>query len=320
MEAAGLVTGAIALASLFTICLDLLDCFELGRNHAVSYQLACTQMGRLKARLSAWGASLNVEAPGYEHPALRSHWSEEQEVIGRSLFGIKEIFENASLLVDKYKLTPERSRSLQSLQFDAAKDISADSTASSVRGSTTVWALQRKRSTWAIHDRQKFDNFIQDLGFLIGELENAAERVRISQTRKKLPRTQSAVLPVPGGSSALLPRKDTGDTGRQPIQPEVKHLSKEDKKYESLNVKQLAEGMSGSVYFTNQEVRKGTAIMGNVGQSDKRHVYTGGQMIHGDGFGILGDVTPDAFVFLQLQHRDPRKKVHPPGHKIAPVA
>jgi hypothetical protein len=109
-DVSGLVIGTIGLASLFTTCIELLDCFELGGNYAYDYQLACTEMCLLKARLSGWGASLNLGALGHEHLALRRHWTEEQDVVGRSLFGIKEIFENASLLAEKCKLTPRRSR------------------------------------------------------------------------------------------------------------------------------------------------------------------------------------------------------------------
>ena len=61
----------------------------------------------LKARLSGWGLPLNTEAPEREHLAPRRHWAREKGVIEHSLFGIKETFENASLLAQKYKLTPK---------------------------------------------------------------------------------------------------------------------------------------------------------------------------------------------------------------------
>lgn len=80
-EASGLVIGAIAMASLFSTCVDLFDRFELGRDHADDYDIACTKMCLLKARFSDWGFSLNLGVPGREHPALRRYWIDEQDVV-----------------------------------------------------------------------------------------------------------------------------------------------------------------------------------------------------------------------------------------------
>jgi hypothetical protein len=180
-EASGLVLGAIALASLFQTCVELFNCFELGRNQAYDYQLACTKLCLLRARLSACGVTLKLGNPGHEHPSLRQHWTEEQDVVARSLFGIKEIFENASLLAEKYKLTPRRSRAFRSILSHRSKVLETDAGGpESVEVVTTSSASLRKRSVWAIHGKQKFDDFIQNLSFLIENLEKVKSRIEMT--------------------------------------------------------------------------------------------------------------------------------------------
>lgn len=109
-EAAGLTLGAVALASMFSTCIDLFDRFESGRNHAKDFHLACTKVRLLKIRLLKWGHILDIEAPGSEHAALKPCWSEERDVISRSLFGIENLFECAFVLLERQRLTSARSR------------------------------------------------------------------------------------------------------------------------------------------------------------------------------------------------------------------
>jgi hypothetical protein len=175
-EIAGLVIGAVALAFLFDTSIALLERFESATNYAYDYDLACTKLGMLKVRLSAWGVLLNIEAPGSEHPALRQHCTEEKDVIGRSLLGIRDAFQDASVLAGTYRLIPKRlqsSRSSASRRSEARQFREPEATKPAVKG----WAFMRKRRLWVIHDNHKFDVLIQDLSFLIENLEKVAERV-----------------------------------------------------------------------------------------------------------------------------------------------
>jgi hypothetical protein len=291
-DASGLVIGAIAMASLFSTCIDLFDRFELGRNYAYDYDIACTKLYLLKARLEGWGISLNLRAPGREHPALRRHWREEQDVVGRSLFGIKEIFENASLLAEKYKLTPERPRTFRNVVLHPSKGLDSKSPEpNSARNTDSRWSHLRKRTVWAIHDKQKFDDFIENLSFLIENLEKVTKRIEMRSPK------QDPVTSRPGRSpmsddrftsqtrSESPSKKGTATSGERSVMPD--------------SIQRLAAQMSGNVYMSNQEIVSAVGIMGNVGESKKRHIYTGTQTVMVHGFGVMGDVSESAAVNMQ---------------------
>lgn len=288
-DVTGLVIGAIALASLFSTCIDLFDRFELGRNYAYDYQLACTKLCLLKTRLSAWGFSLNIGAPGHEHPTLRRHWTEEQEVIGRSLFGIREIFGNAALLAEKYKLTATRSRAFRSVIAHRSKEIAwdaADSAPSTTSDSS--WALLRRRTTWAIHDKQKFDTFIQDLSFLIENLEKVTERLGMSQREQG---SGGAESPQKLVTSEQIGNPNPGRNGKRA--PKVN---------ESLNLHELAPSMNGQVLVGKQEITDtGFGMVGNIGNDGARHIFSGTQTVLQNGFGVMGNVSEEfALKYRQL--------------------
>ena len=207
-DVSGLVIGAIALASLFSTCIELFDCFELGRNYAYDYQLACTKLGLLRARLSRWGLSLHIEAPGHELPSLRKHWPEERDVIGRSLLGIKTIFSDSSLLAQKYKLLPKRTRKpvTFALPLRSSTSPQIDSATTLPTASSSNWSFLRKRTLWAIHDKGKFDRLIQDLSFLIENLEKVTDRIHMPPMSE---RQHGDAVPDSGYNSPVSPNFDT---------------------------------------------------------------------------------------------------------------
>ena len=319
-DVSGLILGTIALASLFKTCIELFDYFELGRNHAYDYQLACTKIALLKARLSTWGISLRIELPGEEHPALRQHWAEEHEVIGRSLFGIKDIFGNASLLAEKYRLTPRRSRSFRSfIQHRGGEQHPIDDDTNPTKPSATSWSFLRKRTVWAIHDKQKFERFIQDLSFLIENLEKVTQRLSMPTLEKTPNLTKQChvsgadqrALIVPQGQ--IRSKESQKAASHQPVKPPSrtgKHFYED---HEHLNVNELASQMNGAVFTGSQRTSGGAVVMGSVGKSDKRrNLYTGNQTAKRKGFAIMGNISDKAA--LQLQQPS-----SPDGNDVAAI-
>ena len=70
-----------------------------------------------------------------------------------------------------------------------------------------------------------------------------------------------------------------------------------------LNLQQLAPQMSGHVFTGNQKIIKAAAVIGSVGKTDKRQIYTGNQTVVHNGFSIMGDATAKVAVDL----REPKK-------------
>ncbi|KAL9115327.1 MAG: hypothetical protein Q9227_000648 [Pyrenula ochraceoflavens] len=184
-DVAGLVIGAVTLASLFSTCVELFGYFELGSKCGRDYSLACTKLGLLKARLTRWGLTLNIQVPGYEASDLREHWSAEKDVIGQSLYGISAIFSDTSILIERYRLAPNRRRKLRPLAF-RLKDIPSPNL-DHHQSSISTWSFLRKRTLWAIHDKARFDDLINDLSFLIENLEKVAYRVQMAPEKKVHP-------------------------------------------------------------------------------------------------------------------------------------
>ena len=185
-EVAGLATGAIALASLFSTCIDLFNRFELGKNYRHDYELACTKVLLLRTRIIGWGDSLNVQAPGLEDKMLRQHWPEVRDTVTRSLLGINAIFGNASLLADQYNKTSTKSGSYFSPQY-STKDYSEPICGRQhPKLRYKSWFLLRRKTVWAFHDKGKLDCLIQDLEFLVGNLEKVIERLNMTTLQKRL--------------------------------------------------------------------------------------------------------------------------------------
>jgi hypothetical protein len=193
-EPVGLALGTIALASLFSTCIELVEYFELGRSFAYDYQLACLKLSLLKSRLDYWGEILKVRDAGHEKEELRVHWLEEQEVITRSLLGIKEIFGNAELLADKYKLLPRQSRSLARSFLAGSEHETCAHTAHPHTRKNRRFFIIRRTTTWAIRDKQKFDGLLLDLDFFISSLETVIARISMSENQQRISKKPAPVV------------------------------------------------------------------------------------------------------------------------------
>ena len=181
-EATGLVIGAVALASLFSTCVDAVDCIHNGKNYRADYSHACAKMDVLKCRLSTWGQTLNVLSPGCEDFRLRHHWLEVQEVVTQSLSAIKDILDSTRCLADRYKV-PRQSPGCTEVSDPSnskhSKTFSRRSSRSAVATSQRL-SLVWRRATWAIQDRHRFDAYLEKLAFFVDNLEQVVKHVNMS--------------------------------------------------------------------------------------------------------------------------------------------
>jgi hypothetical protein len=185
-EAIGLALGTIALASLFTTCVELLDYFELGRTHEYDLGVASLKLALLRARLDSWGDELNVRQIGHESEALRHVWPQEQDVISGSLLGIKNILGNAEALKDKYKLIPRKPNGISALVPGrrGLHVLNDPQSSPPERPRSHRTQFLRRSTKWAIKDKQKFDNLLKDLEFFISNLELVVNRMNMSRSNR----------------------------------------------------------------------------------------------------------------------------------------
>jgi hypothetical protein len=175
-EVAGLALGAVALASLFNSCIELLEIFELGKNYLYDYDTACTKVSLLRERLSDWGKSTHIQERGQEHPSLRE--PVRNDIVSKSLGKLREIISDTQGLQRKYDLRPAKS---------APRSVKDKSKSHRI----VHWPSRlRQRTTWSIRDRAKFDRFIDDISFLIDNLEKVTSREIPSEMTSQSASTQ----------------------------------------------------------------------------------------------------------------------------------
>lgn len=190
-EAAGLAVGVIALASLFTTCIEILDYFELGRNYQDDYDIACTKLNLLQVRLSTWGKATQIQQRGREHPSLKD--PSNRDAVSSSLTSLHALLTNTETLRKKYDLCPEKHLIPQRH--------------CRYRRATYLSLNLRRRTTWSIRDKGKFDRFIADISFLVENMEKVVEITeRMTRTRLVCEEQQAGMNEDPD-SKALSSRR-----------------------------------------------------------------------------------------------------------------
>ena len=100
-EAVGLIMGGVALASLFTTCIDCFEYVQLGRQFGTNYQRSLLKLDIVKLRLSRWADAVN-ESQQYYNVAIGS--TSEASKVQEILAEIIDLFANAERVSAKYKM------------------------------------------------------------------------------------------------------------------------------------------------------------------------------------------------------------------------
>ena len=304
-DVVGLVIGVVALASLFSTCIDLFDRFESGRSHKDELNMAYTKLHLLKVRLLRWGHALNIETPGSECHELKQHWPEVHHAVGCSLFGITQTFEKAFILTKKYKLTASRSLVGRLLRRPQRRSQQGIEVANCAEARAPLWALLRNQTVWAIHDKQKLDSFIETLSFLIENLESILPCLEMSSaTQARKSSKPLSIADAPSQANTAYPWEEASDS--------KSNLSRDDdiaipskllhRQHEKLDINELAKQMT-VVYIGSQQVEERFGVMGNVGKFEGRSLYTGNQIVSKKGFGVMGNMSEDAAKSLSQEDK-----------------
>ncbi len=179
-EAAGLTLGGIALASLFSTCIEMLEYFEKGKNLTRDLGVALTKVNLMKRRLSQWGSAMAVNPPGAEAQVLRDRWPIESGVIIESLSGIQDILNTTTKVCRKYQWCNK-----DKLQWadDHRPEASLLEPAGTIRCSSrppqrrSVLHTVHRKLAWVIQDRKRVESLIADFDFLLSNLEKIGERL-----------------------------------------------------------------------------------------------------------------------------------------------
>lgn len=107
-EAAGLALGGIALVSMVSTCLEILEYVESAKNLARDFKLAVTKVTLIKQRLNDWGAAMSVklppEAQSQCHTIAFTYPNECGVLIENTLYGIRGLLETTSKMLNRHSL------------------------------------------------------------------------------------------------------------------------------------------------------------------------------------------------------------------------
>jgi hypothetical protein len=270
-EAAGLVIGAVSLAGLFTTCIDCMEYVSLGVNYAEDHEIALVKLLLLKARLIAWGEYVRAAHPGEELEALRRNWARESDVVGKSLVGIKRLFEKSDALQSAYGLerVDERGGAVAVAVASAAQaspglveiERAFESSVVARKAQTSFW----KKATWAVHNKHKFDDLLSNLTFYIDNLEKLSDRLHFLDMQMQTLAKKMEPLLQRGSFSAslLLKAAEESDDPKPPSTsgPEITEPTRP------------ASDTKGHLYLKNLITGNAKALLSDVGATGKQHEY-----------------------------------------------
>ncbi|MCJ1236898.1 hypothetical protein MMC14_004880 [Varicellaria rhodocarpa] len=107
METVGFTVGVVALASLFSTCVECWDYIEYARSHGRDYELLATQLEVEKTRFLIWGDVVGVLKPGEAGHSETLNHPRVAPVVERILNHIISIFSNSERLTSKYGLAQD---------------------------------------------------------------------------------------------------------------------------------------------------------------------------------------------------------------------
>ena len=175
MEPAGLAIGAIALASLFTECIECLDLIELARSSEKGLKTQVCKLSIIKRQFMVWGESIGLLSPDEGRDNVLDQVQGRRE--------IEDVLQRISILLQD----AEKLKTKYGVEVDGTDDKHSDCIEVSksrreffkqnplVEFISRLVAHQRKstiltRTRWAIRDSKKFEGLIKDLDWFVTKL------------------------------------------------------------------------------------------------------------------------------------------------------
>lgn len=192
-EPFSVVAGAVSIATAFGNCIEIFNYVQLGRHFGRDYQTARLKLTLVQLRLSRWGEAVGV----YSNPPLKnlpSLTAEDKSTAKKTFLQILELFEESNRL--SKRLGTKDGRPQDSQSHTGSSD---DMAVLAARRKMRDLALSRQQRTssfkvagWAISDRKKFNDLIDNVSNLVSGLEELFPPPRASETR--LAREEAALL------------------------------------------------------------------------------------------------------------------------------
>ena len=176
MEAVGLAVGIAGLAGVFTACVDCFEYVQLGRQFGKDYGKCLLRLDTARLRLSRWGAAVGLDSEPLTEPPTSA--SDEDIILSRSLLEqILETFKDAERISERFKkhMTMQNSQSEELLICDTASSVDSDYRRLHLTMRELALERQkgtsiRKKITWALYEKKRFEGMIGDVVALTDSL------------------------------------------------------------------------------------------------------------------------------------------------------
>jgi Prion-inhibition and propagation len=181
-----LTIGAVALASLFSLCVQYFDLIDVASNLGLDYEILLVKLSIEKRRLMIWGEAVGILRPDEDRDLLLDD-AETHALVERILMNIQKLFHDADALRSKYGLekasqkpviraaTVEGSMICNS-QFENSSFVQFQKRVSGYHQKAGLMSKTR----WAIRDNGKFIRLITNLKDLLDGLDQITTSARTS--------------------------------------------------------------------------------------------------------------------------------------------
>lgn len=180
MEAVSLAVGAVALAGLFSACVECFDLIEVSRNLGVDYEILIVKLSIEKRRLMIWGEAVGVLRPDQDRDQFLDE-PETHALIKRILVNIQKMFHDAEAMRGVYGL--EKAKALERGVGEGGL-VEGSVICTPLFAGSPVVQFQRRvagfqqraglisRTRWTIRDNGKFARLIANLKDLLDGLNS----------------------------------------------------------------------------------------------------------------------------------------------------
>ena len=175
METAGLTIGAIALASLFTECIECLDSIELARSSEKGLKTQVCKLSIIKRQFMVWGESIGLLSPDQGRDDVLDQVQGRRE-IEDVLQQVSTLLQDAEKLKTKYGVEVDTADDRQSHCIEVSRSRKDIFKRNPIVGFISRLAAHQRRSTiitktrWAIRDSKKFEGLVKDLDWFVTKL------------------------------------------------------------------------------------------------------------------------------------------------------
>ncbi|KAL8719499.1 MAG: hypothetical protein Q9225_003508 [Loekoesia sp. 1 TL-2023] len=196
VEPVSLPVGAIALASVFTTCVECFEYIDAFKACGRDMDILSTKFRIEKTRFLIWGDSVGLLPNGDSSPTTKLESPLCRPIVEETLNSIRLLFTDTKDLTDRYGLKcADEDDSSAYCGSSRGSNMPFGLKASHNRFKTRIEANQKQIGTarkvrWAMHDKKKFACLVEDIRQLIDGLQAITESQAIAIKRKAMIREE----------------------------------------------------------------------------------------------------------------------------------